>query len=84
MRCFLHLVKGKVALTDDIGVDAVDIGAAAAEILIALRDLRAADPDAENDWHGWSLEIVDCMGYVRGRISLDEPENMSTLQGHNG
>jgi hypothetical protein len=80
MRYFFHLVKARVVLTDDVGVDAADIGTAAAQILAALRDVRAADPDAEDDWHGWSLEIVDRMGYVLGRISLDEPEGMELPQ----
>ena len=80
MRCFFHLVKARVVLTDDVGVNAADIGTAAAQILTALRDLRAADPDAEDDWHGWSLEIVDHTGYVLGRISLDEPEGIELPQ----
>ncbi len=80
MRCFFHLVNAGVVLTDDAGVDAADIGTAAAQILTALRDLRAADPDAEDDWHGWSLEIVDHTGYVLCRISLDKPEGIELPQ----
>ncbi|WP_425523211.1 DUF6894 family protein [Microvirga splendida] len=72
-RCFFHLVKGEVVLTDDVGVDAADIGNASAQVLTALCDLRAAVPDAEDDWHGWSLEILDCTGHLLGTISLDEP-----------
>ena len=73
MHCFFHLVKGRVVLTDDVGVDAADIETTAAQILAVLRNLRAADPDVGDDWHGWSLEIVDRTGHVRARISLDQP-----------
>lgn len=73
LRCFFHLVKGRVVLTDDIGVDAADSGTAIAEILMALRELRNLDPDAEDHWDGWSLEIVDRTGYVLSTIRLDEP-----------
>jgi hypothetical protein len=66
-------VKGRVVLTDHVGVDAADIAIAAAEILTALRDLRAADPDAAEDWEGWCLEIVDRTGHLLGTISLNEP-----------
>jgi hypothetical protein len=72
IRCFFHLVKGTVVLTDVVGVDAADRDTAIAEILIALWDLRTSDPDAEEHWEGWSLEIVDRTGYVLSTISLDE------------
>jgi hypothetical protein len=71
-RCFFHLVKGTVVLTDDVGVDAANTETAIAEILMALWDLRTNDPDAEDYWEGWSLEIVDPRGYVLSTISLDE------------
>ncbi len=80
MRCFFHLVKGRVVLTDDLGVGAADIGIVAAQVRTALHELRAANPDAEDDWHGWSLEIVDRTGHVRARISLDEPEGIEVPQ----
>jgi hypothetical protein len=72
-RCFFHPVKGGAMLTDDVGVDAADIGTAFAQILTALHDLRAADPGSEDNWLGWCLEIVDHTGHLLGRISLDEP-----------
>lgn len=72
-RCFFHLVRRGVVLTDDVGVNAADIGITSAQILAALRDLRAADPDSEDNWHGWSLEIVDHTGNLLGTIRLDEP-----------
>ncbi|WP_114948330.1 DUF6894 family protein [Microvirga calopogonii] len=72
IRCFFHLVKGTVVLTDDVGVDAADTETAIAEILRALVDLRKSDADAEVHWEGWSLEIVDPTGYVLSTISLDE------------
>lgn len=72
-RYFFHLVNGGVMLTDDVGVDAADIGTASAQILTALHNLRASDPDSEDNWLGWSLEVVDHTGHLLGTISLDEP-----------
>ena len=73
MRCFFHLVKGSVVLTDDTGVDAADLVTAVTQILMTLRDLRTRDPAAEDDWQGWRLDIVDRTGDVLSTISLDEP-----------
>ena len=74
MRCFLHLVKGEMVLTDAVGVDAVDTETAVAEIRMALWNLRAGDPDAKKQWEGWSLKIVDETGCVLSMITLDELE----------
>jgi hypothetical protein len=45
-RCFFHLVKGRIVLTDDIGDDAANPETAVAQILIALRELGSEDLDA--------------------------------------
>ena len=74
MRCFLHLVRGRIILTDDAGVVAADVESAVAQILVALRDFLAEDPAAQDDWRGWSLHVVDQTGEVLSTISLDEPE----------
>ena len=79
MRCFLHLVKDSVVLTDNTGVDAADSGTAIVEILMALRDLRVSDPDAEDHWEGWSLRVVDDTGHVLSTITLDEPEESAEV-----
>ncbi len=73
MRCFFHLVKGGVVLTDDTGVYAADLETAVAQILMALRDFHMKDPDAGNDWRGWRLDIVNRTGDVLSTINLDEP-----------
>jgi hypothetical protein len=72
MRCFFHLVKGRIVLTDDTGVDVADRETALAKIVTAIRDLRSSDPDVEDHWDGWSLEIMDDRGSVLGTIVLDE------------
>ena len=58
MRCFLHLVRGRIILTDDAGVVAADVESAVAQILVALRDFLAEDPAAQDDWRGWSLTFL--------------------------
>ena len=81
MHCFFHLVKGRVVLTDDTGVAAADAESAVAQILIALRDFLAENPDVQDDWHGWSLHIVDHSGDVLTTISLDGPEEEMQFPG---
>jgi hypothetical protein len=72
MRCYFHLVKDGVVLTDDTGVEAADPRTAVVQILMTLHDNRMRDPDAEDDWRGWRLDIVDRTGGLLGTISLDE------------
>ena len=70
---YCHLTAGPMTEMDARGIDSASDKEARAEVIAAVRELRA---EFEDDWTGWSLHVVD----ASGRCVLDLPlEPLSAL-----
>ncbi len=57
MRCYFHLVNGSEVISDDTGIEVVDLESAKAEARRAIAELRQENGGANEDWSGWRLNI---------------------------
>ena len=80
MRCYFHLVSYHDAIIDETGVEVMDLEVAEAEALKAIQDLWDEDPQADEDWHTWHLNVTDQNGHVFLSIPLDPAEQRRPLQ----
>ena len=71
MRCYFHLVKGDQVITDDMGVDIVDLARAHELALQTIEDIRAEMIQLGDSWQGWRLDVVDPSGTVLLSIPLE-------------
>lgn len=71
LRCFFHLVNTHTCIRDEVGLEVADLEAAKIEALRAVHDLRKEEPDADETWCGWQLDITDNDGRLVLSIPLD-------------
>jgi hypothetical protein len=73
MRIYFHLLKGTKAIRDEDGIEVSDVGAARAEALSAIRDMRSAEDPGPPDWAGWKLAVADESGALLFSVDVDGP-----------
>jgi hypothetical protein len=71
MRCYFHLVSCHDAILDQTGVEVTDLAAAEVQAIRAVHELREEDPDADEDWQGWQLNVTGTSGHLLLSIPLD-------------
>jgi hypothetical protein len=71
MRCYFHLVNGHELITDDTGVEIIDLARARDFALQAIEDIREEAIDVGASWQGWRLDVVDPSGNVLLSIPLE-------------
>jgi hypothetical protein len=72
MRYFFHLTgPNDDGIHDESGIEAPNLEAAKAEALRAVHEILAEDDEADENWHGWQLEIADAVQRVLFTIALD-------------
>jgi hypothetical protein len=73
MRCYFHLVSSYGMILDDTGVEVADREAAEAAAQKAIEEIKREDDEAEDDWFGWAINIVDSSDRVLLTIPLTNP-----------
>jgi hypothetical protein len=71
MRCYFHLVNSHELITDDTGVEVLDLAMAQIFALQAIEDIREEAIQLGASWQGWRLDVVDSSGNVLLSIPLD-------------
>jgi hypothetical protein len=71
MRVFFNLANGSQVISDEAGVEVVDVENACATALAALEELANDDPVAAQGWAGWRLNAVDGSGALLFSTELD-------------
>ena len=71
MRCYFHLVNGHELITDDTGVEIIDLARARDFALQAIDDIREEAIEVGASWQGWRLDVVDPSGNVLLSIPLE-------------
>ena len=71
MRCYFHLVNGHELITDDTGVEILDLARARDFALQAIDDIREEAIEVGASWQGWRLDVVDPSGNVLLSIPLE-------------
>jgi hypothetical protein len=73
MRLYFHLTNGRDRISDERGVEVIDVEAARREALEALEELEELHQDLGIDpceWAGWQLEVTTASGALVFRICL--------------
>lgn len=71
MRCYFHLVSTDACIRDEIGLEVSDLEAAKLEALRAVHELCKEEPDTDETWCGWQLDITNEDGELILSIPLD-------------
>ncbi|KAB0266888.1 hypothetical protein FEZ63_12300 [Microvirga brassicacearum] len=70
MRCYFDLVGAFETLRDGSGIEVSDLEVARAAAWKAIQELREGDDEADQNWSGWALNIVDPSRNVLVSMSL--------------
>jgi hypothetical protein len=72
MRYFFHLTSpNDDRIRDESGIEAANLEAAKGEALRAVHEILDEEDEADENWHGWQLEIADALQRVLFTIALD-------------
>ena len=71
MRCYFHLIKGDETITDDTGIEVLDLEQARAAFIKAVAELRVDNPSLAEEGAGWTLVAVDASEAVLFEVPLD-------------
>lgn len=71
MRCYFHLVNGAEIISDDTGVEILDLETAHQFALQAIEDIRAQSTQLGASWKGWRLDVADTSGNILLSIPLE-------------
>jgi len=71
MRCYFHLVNGDEIISDDTGVEILDLETAHEFALQAIDDIRTPSTQLGASRKGWRLDVADPFGNILLSIPLE-------------